>query len=356
MTSPGQSPSMSRIRSSRVIVVRALAAFVLCGPMGCELTPKNEVPDAPVPPPPRPAVDVRRPTPEQAIRAEGGRDLIDAGSPEAAIKVFESLLDENPSLTVAYIGIGTAYESMGEAVRAEPAFARAARLEPRNFEAQFGHGQALQALDRFREALRAYQQALVVEPDDTEALSALAATFLELDRARSAIAPAERVVELSPDNGDAFAMLGTAYMLAGRTDEAIDTYEIAIELIGNEPELIGNLIECYASEGRFQESVNAGQVLLSLAPSSPAWERQGRGFFRLGDYEASIDCYRRAVEIDSDYWPALNGIGVNALNTWLASDRSSVEARDEAAAAFRSSLRVNPDQPKVVRLLTTYGL
>lgn len=356
MTSSGRQSSRSAAPSGRRAVWRSLTVVLVVGLGGCELTPRSEVSDAPVPAPPRPVVDVRRPTPEQAVRADEGRDLIDAGAPEAAIEVFESLLDENPSLTVAYIGIGTAYESMGEAAKAEPAFARATRLEPRNFEAQFGHGQALRALERFRDALRAYQQALAVEPNDVDALSALAATFLELDRPRSAIAPAERVAELDPDDGDAFAMLGTAYMLAGRTDEAIDTYEIAIELIGNEPELIGNLVECYASEGRFQESVNAGQVLLSLAPSAIAWERQGRGFFRLGDYEASVDCYRRAVEIDPEYWPALNGIGVNALNAWLASDRTSVEARDEAADSFRSSLRVNPDQPKVVRLLTTYGL
>lgn len=318
--------------------------------------PSEDVQDAPIPAAPRPAVDVRRPTEAQATRADEGRTLIDAGSPQEAIEVFESLLDENPSLTVAYIGIGTAYDSMGDAIRAEPAFARATRLEPRNFEAQFGHGDALRALGRLRDALRAYQQALVVEPDDADALGALAATFLELDLARSAITPAERMVELRPEDGAARASLGTAYMLAGRPADAIDTYEIAIEMVGNDPTLIGNLIECYATEERFQESVNAGQVLLAIAPSAIAWERQGRGYFRLGDYDGSVECYRRAVELDPEYWPALNGIGVNELNAWLGSNRTEREARDEAAAAFRASLRINPDQPKVVRLLTTYSL
>ncbi|MAC20367.1 MAG: hypothetical protein CMJ23_11980 [Phycisphaerae bacterium] len=323
---------------------------------GCVSGPSGNVPDAPVPAAPRPTVDVRRPTEAQAMRADEGRTLINDGAPEEAIVVFESLLDENPSLTVAYIGIGTAYDSMGDAIRAEPAFARATRLEPRNFDAQFGHGEALRALGRFRAALRAYQQALVVEPDAADALGALAATFLELDLARSAIAPAERMVELRPGDGAALVNLGTAYMLAGRPSDAIDTYEIAIEMVGNDPELIGNLIECYAIEERFQESVNAGQVLLAIAPSAIAWERQGRGYFRLGDYDASVESYRRAVEIDPEYWPALNGIGVNELNAWLSSERTELEAREEAASAFRASLRINPDQPKVVRLLTTYSL
>lgn len=351
-----RSNSPHRADSRRFALIRRASTMLLLLAVGCVSDPPSEVPDAPIPARPRPQVDVRRPTPEQAERAAEANALIDAGDPVEAIEVFESLLDENPSLTVAYIGIGTAYDSMGEAAKAEPAFARAARLEPRNFDAQFGHGQSLRALGRLRDAIRAFQLALVVAPDDADALGSLAATFLELDLARSAVAPAERVVQLRPDQGESHAMLGTAYMLAGRTDDAIDTYEIAIELVGNEPGLIGNLVECYATAGRFRESVNAGQVLLELAPSAAAWDRQGRSYFRLGDYDASVECYRRAVEIDPDYWPSLNGIGVNELNAWLGSDRTEAEAREAAASAFRSSLRINPDQPKVVSLLTTYGL
>ena len=224
---------------------------------------------------------------------------------------------------------------MGEAAKAEPAFARATRLEPRNFEAQFGHGQALRALERFRDALRAYQQALAVEPNDVDALSALAATFLELDRPRSAIAPAERVAELDPDDGDAFAMLGTAYVLAGRTDEAIDTYEIAIELIGNEPELIGNLVECYASEGRFQESVN-GQVLLSLALSAIAWERQDAGSSVSG-----LRGKRRLLSTGGRPIPTtgLHSTASGSMPQRLALRSTSVEARDEAVDSFRAAGR-----------------
>ena len=86
------------------------------------------------------------------------------------------------------------------------------------------------------------------------------------------------------------------------------------------------------------------------------WERLGRARFRVGDYEASLEAYQRAVDMDPDYWPALNGIGVNELNRWISGERTDVEARTAAADAFRASLRANPDQPKVIRLLTTYGL
>jgi tetratricopeptide (TPR) repeat protein len=214
----------------------------------------------------------------------------------------------------------------------------------------------LRALGRLKEAVRAYQQALAIRPEDLDGLADLGAVFVELEMPASGIPLIERRVELDPDDGDARALLGTAYMLAGRPGDAIDAYEIAIEYVGNDPELIGNLVECYARLGRHREAANAGQVLVAVAPSPQAWERLGRAYFRLGDYDASVESYSRAVELDPEFWPALNGVGVNELNRWLRSERTDLDAREAAADAFRSSLRANPDQPKVVSLLTTYGL
>ena len=60
------------------------------------------------------------------------------------------------------------------------------------------------------------------------------------------------------------------------------------------------------------------------------------------------------VALDPDHWPALNGVATNALNRWLQSGRTDNEARLEARAAFQRSLRANPDQPKVVSIMTKY--
>jgi tetratricopeptide (TPR) repeat protein len=341
----------------RIAIVPSLIAALAAGLGGCTSDqPTSEVADAPFPPPPRAVIDIRRPNAEQATRADAAKAMIGEGRHEEAIRTFEALLDENPSLTVAYVGIGQAYEDLGQYQRAEPAYARATRLDPRDFDAQYGHGTVLRALGRLKEAARAYQQALSIRPEDLGSLSGLGATFIELDMPASAIAPIQRRIEIDPDDGDARAMLGTAFMLAGRYGDAIEAYEVALEYVGNDPELIGNLVECYAREDRHREAANAGQVLVAVAPSPQAWERLGRAYFRLGDYDASVESYQRAVELDPAFWPALNGVGVNELNRWLRSERTDLDARIAAADAFRASLRANPEQPKVVGLLTTYGL
>lgn len=303
----------------------------------------------------RPGV-LKTPTPEQQIQLNSAEQAAASGDYETAVTLFEDLLDENPSLTLAYLGLGHIYVDMGELTKAEPAFERAARLEPGNFEAQFGHGEVLQMLGRLVDAIRAYQRALAVKPDSTHVLVNMTTAYLQLDMTRSAIAAARRAVELAPDDGRARADLGVAYQREGMFDDAIDQYEIALELLDSDPRIIGNLVECYSAENRFSEAVNASQVLVKIQPTAETWERLGRAYFRVGDYDSSLEAYIQSVELDKEYWPALNGIGVNELNQWLTGGRVSVKAREAAASAFRASLRVNPDQPKVVRLLTTYGL
>jgi tetratricopeptide (TPR) repeat protein len=66
---------------------------------------------------------------------------------------------------------------------------------------------------------------------------------------------------------------------------------------------------------------------------------------------------RRAIELDAAYWPALNGVGVNALNAWIKAGKPADDPRrDEARAMLQRSMKANPDQPKVASLLLKYQL
>ena len=336
----------------RLLQAGALLA-ILVGVSGCRTTDPEPQPE--LSPLVQPEI-LRVPTPQQQARLNTAEQAAEEGDYTTAVQLFEDLLDENPSLTLAYLGLGNVYVDTGELEKAEPASARAARLEPGNFDAQFGHGEVLQMLGELVQAVRAYQRALAVKPDSVQVLVNMTAAYLRLEMPRSAIAAARRAVELAPEDGRARADLGTAYQQEGMFGDAIEQYEVALELMGTDPRVVRNLVECYSESKRFTEAVNAGQVLVKIDPTPETWERLGRARFRVGDYEASLEAYQRAVDMDPDYWPALNGIGVNELNRWISGERTDVEARTAAADAFRASLRANPDQPKVIRLLTTYGL
>lgn len=351
------------IETARVINSAAASfalAMILLG-AGCQATgPASSASDemdaavanpAAEPPPPDLA-----PAMSTAGLLDQARQTMDAGDYESALEMFREILAKNPTIGTAYVGIGEIHLQQRDYERAEPAFARAARLEPRNFDAQFGHGVALQMLNRFVDAVRAYQRALSIDPDHPRANLSLGTTYLQMDDPRSALFYAERAVELDPQNGGARVNLGAIYEKLGRNDEAISAYLTAMELKDDTAPIMLNLINVLGREKRYQEAVNTAENLVKLEPSANAYERLGWGYFRLGEYEKSINAYRDAVEIDPSHWPSWSGVGVNALNTWLLSERQNTTAFREARDAFRRSLRINPDQQRLITLMSNYGL
>lgn len=296
------------------------------------------------------------PSIEHQARIAEAQAASDAGDYDTALAMFQEILAENPTITTAHLGVGDIYMVKKDYPKAEPHYALAAKLEPRNFDAQYGHGLALQMLNRFIEAVRAYHRALTIDPESIKANLNLAVTYLQMNEAATAIAFAEKAVQLDPSNGSARINLGAAYEKTGRNLDAIEQYTAAMELVESSPELMMNLINVLAAEKRYQEAANTAENLVKIEPSANAYERMGWCYFRLSQFDKSIEAYREAVKLDSKHWPSWNGIGVNAINTWLLSKQRDQEAAREARNAFRRSLKINPDQQKLITLMSNYGL
>jgi len=279
------------------------------------------------------------------------------GDYNEAMRLFKEVLQDNPVATDAFVGIGDIYLAKKEWKQAEPVFARAAKLEPRNFDAQYGHGVSLQMMRRFVEAIRAYHRALTIDPEDARANLNIATTYLQIGRPTSAVVFAERAVEFCGEEAPTHITLAATYQLLGRMDEALAEYIAASEMMNEpSPQLMRNIIYLLTQEKRYREVVNTTEQLVRVDPSSGSYEQLGWAQFRLGDYTASSGAYKTAVDFDEENWRALNGIGVNALNTWLLAQRKDIDGYEDARAAFRRSLSLNPDQPKVITLVLRYGL
>lgn len=275
---------------------------------------------------------------------------------DTALRLFRDLLNDNPTLAPAYVGMGQALLAEGDPQRAETAFARAVKLTPANFAAQFGHAEVLSALGRCSDALDAFRRALAIRPLDFATNLALAKTYLELDQASNALIFARKAVEIDPTDAAAQIQLAEALTQAGDGAGAIRAYETAVELAEPSKELLLALVQAYGAQKRFEEAVNTAQVLLLLGADANAAERLGWARFRLGRFDEALAAYEQALAIDPNHWPSLNGVGVLKLNTWIQSEKRLDAARHEARNAFQKSLQVNADQPKVTALLIKFRL
>lgn len=328
---------------------RILITGCLLFGLGCHaIAPKAQV---------DPSVELASVSETQQVTINAANIAKEYGDYDEALMLFKEVLQQNPVATDAFVGIGAIYIAQKDWERAEPAYARAVKLEPRNFEAQYGHGVALQMMKKFIDAVRAYHRALTINPDDVGANMNIATTYLQIGRPKSALVFAEHAVEIDGGIAPAQITLAATYQLLGRPQDALNAYIAATEVMDEpSPQLMKNIIYLLVQEKRYQEVVNTTEQLVLLDPTSDTFEQLGWAEFRLGDFAGSLRAYKIAVEYDTSNWRALNGIGVNNLNRWLLGDKTDIESFQDARVVFRKSLAINPDQPRVITLVLRYGL
>ena len=280
---------------------------------------------------------------------------LDSGNEDEALRLLSAAIEDNPTLTVAHMKMADIYRMRGDYDKAEQAYANAAQLEPRNFDAQYYHGLTLHFLNRLSEAIRAYLKALAIRPDDFNANLNVATAYFQLGEARQALPYAENSVRLDPASGPARANLGAIYAALGRYDDAVRQYESASELMTLSPELLLNLAESLGKTGRYQEMEITLQAVVDMQESAAAWERIGYARFKERNYPGAIEAFRKAIDLDERHYPALNGLGVCLLNQYLISGREDDAAREEALRLLRASLRINNRQPQIIDLVSRFG-
>lgn len=283
-----------------------------------------------------------------------GESALARGDREAALAEFARAIEINPQLTRAHLGMGDAHRLAGDYTKAETSYATAAQIEPLNFDAQYLHGLVLHALNRLTDAIGAYLRAIQIRPENYEANLNLATAYYQAGEFRQAMPYSQSAVKLKPDDGAARANLGAVYAALGMDREAVAEYQQAAEHMELKPPLLLNLSESLGRLGRYEEMRNALDQLVKTTPSAAAHERLGFARFKLREYEGAAASFQASLAIDPDYFPALNGLGVCELNTYVWSQRHDAGALERALANLRRSLQLNRNQPKIEELLTRY--
>lgn len=291
---------------------------------------------------------------EALDRVATAEEAIRTGDKERALIEFQRAIEINPNLTTAYMGMGDIYRMDGDYAMAEVRYGQAARVSPSDFDAQYYHGLMLHLLERLPDAIGAYLRALALKGDDFQTNLNLATAYYQLDENTQALRYARRAVELNRNDGSARLNLGAIYAALGRHGEAVNEYQQAAELMELNSELLVSLGESLAALGRYDEMANALEQAVRVDPSPAAYERLGFARFRLSSFDAAKANFQRALDLDPDYFPALNGLGVCLLNDWIGSDRRDMAAKDRGCACLRRSIQIERDQPQILEVVTRY--
>jgi len=352
--------SLPNSTTRQTIFAACLCASVLVANSGCNRLAARRTTRTP---PAAPAEEVKAPVKPAKVdpivdskaSVDRANKLKEQGLLDIALKEFENAIVINPKMTTAFLGIGDIHKERGDTAKAQVQYQKAAEIEPANFDAQYNNALTLQQLGRFADAIRAYVNAVWLRPDDFNANLNLATAYLQYGEPAAGLPYAKRAVQLKGNSGPARFNLGAIYAATEHDEDAIIEYQQAAELMDLSPELLLNFGESLGKVGRFAEMQNTLEQLVRVKPSAVAYERLATCFFRQAKYEEALTNFRKAVELDAKYFPALNGIGVCLLNKWLQSEKQDMDSKYEAINALRRSLQIERKQPIVIDLINTYG-
>ena len=231
--------------------------------------------------------------------------LAAAGDHAAVAEEIRALQASQAATAEDLLLLAESLRVLGQSDAATRAIEEASRLDARSPEVPLTRGRLLMAERRPQEAALAYEDALSLSPDNPEALTGLGNIALATGDSASASRYFERVLARDPHDPAARAGLGLVRGREGRMAEAIALLEPVV-----------------------RESPDHAEALAGL----------GAALARTGRPAAAVPYFQRAVTAGLRTPPVLNGLGFARLE---AGDRSG------ALDALKSSLALQPDQPRV---------
>ena len=295
----------------------------------------------------------------QALARDPGFAVAHAGNCNAFISLYE--LDRQPAdiaraeqacaaaraasarLPDVYSAIGRLRNATGDAAAAASAYEAALELNPQSIPALVGMADVHQRRGQFEAAERNLERAIELQPGNWRLINSLATMAFDQGRYADAAREWQRSAYLEPDNYVLQSNLGGAQILAGEFAAARQSLESALAMQASGPGY-SNLGIIHYCLGDYAASAEMHRKAIEVAPRSDAsWASLGDALYFLDRPEDAAAAYARAGELAGERL-RVNPQDVEALTTqaWARAMAGDIE---QAQRDIRRALAQAPDDP-----------
>ncbi len=294
-------------------------------------------------------------TQHQAIRhIERGDAFLEEEKLEAALTEFQTAAKLAPQMAVAHSRMGVIYQRMGEYAHAVECLIEAIRIDPFSFDETFKLAQLHHVMHRLSEAIQAYLHAVELKPDDFDAQLNLGVCYQEIGDFEQAVERFHRAIGLNPDRAHAFLNLGVALDAQQKYYEAIRAYKEALEREIHQPLVLVNLAHTYMNQDRLKLARLALEQAIRLDPQfASAHETLGYCLFCMRNFADAERSYKRALAYEWRLPRSHVGLGSIDMLGFLK-NRTETNLHARALEHWHRSLELDPDQPRIRKLIARY--
>jgi tetratricopeptide (TPR) repeat protein len=217
-------------------------------------------------------------------------------------------------------------------------------MQSKNVAACWELGQEHFKSRRFREAVEQFQEYIWLNPSDPAGHHSLGMTFCELGEFRQAIDPFLRALRLGPEFAEVYRTLGEVYSELKQHDDAVDAFQNAVRLEPDNAENYCGLATSYLQLHRPAEAMHSARKALRLKPdSADAYLQLGCALhFDPKTFPEAAAAYRESLKLQPNQFLALANLGDVNLQ---------IGRIEEAKDCFLQAANINPNDPKLHHLL-----
>ena len=237
--------------------------------------------------------------------------LYAAGELDEAEVAYRQLLARNPNDPNVILGLGNVCFARRQWVEAMTWYEQVLRTGAKTLDALCNLGASLAKLGRHAEAVDRYRGALADTPEHLVALSGVAESLAQLGRHSEAIELLVQALDRGIDQVEIWRRCAVLLDGTGEAEAALTLIDKALMKHRDEPDLLALRAVCLNSLERFEETIKLCDRLVAdpRTASLVAWNACGTALDRTGRIQESVECFKRALEIDPQHPDLLNNLG-----------------------------------------------
>lgn len=265
-----------------------------------------------------------------------------------AIEAFESAVDSDAHFTEAHAGLCEAnlawYVMTRETLyfeQAEKSCLRSLTLDDSLAEVYAAMGRLHRYAGRYDAAQVELERAHQLLPHSAPVLEELGRVYRAQNKLDLAEKTFNKAIWEEPSSWSVYKSLGNFLFRTGRYADALPLYQNVIELAPDNPPGYNNLGVTYYMMGRFEKAVETWDHIIDRNPSRGTITNYANSLYYLGEYEASVQMYARALSMTEDDYRVWENMAASLHHVGGAEQREQ-QAAQRAVALIEEILQINP--------------
>lgn len=216
---------------------------------------------------------------------------------DAAISLYQQVLQQHPHHLVALTNMGKALQTVGRHQEAILTLSQAIEINPTASQLHFYLSQSLKAQGEIAKAAASLREAIRLQPDFWGAYNNLGTILQAQNQLPEAAECYQNALNYNPNFAEAQSNLASIWQLQGELEQAKAGF---LRALGIKPKYIPallNLAYIYKQQGRLPAAISTYQQVIALEPIPEAYFNLGEMAEYQGDIEAALSFYEQVAQL-----------------------------------------------------------